>query len=273
MGVKKEAVQKKAAGKKTMQRGGVSTNERIEIVALTPDNIDQEDIVCVRGEKNRAGIELKKEWLKQRFKEGLTFKVLKAEGRSWGLIECIPAEKAWRLIEAPNYIFIHCLWIIGRYKGKGLGSLLLEDCIKDASGTNGVAALVSERPFLPGRKIFLKHGFESVDSAPPFELLALKLSKDAPTPRLQVKPDYCEKPGKNLLACWTAQCPYFAHHTEELKRIADEAGVSLESKRIVSRAELLKHPNPYGTFGLFSDEKLITHQLPRENEFRKMIGK
>jgi hypothetical protein len=82
--------------------------KKIEILNLNKDNIDKKDIVCVRGKNNEKGINCKKEWLKERFKEGLQFKEFVVDGRSWGFIEYTPAEFAWKPIIAPNYIVIHC---------------------------------------------------------------------------------------------------------------------------------------------------------------------
>ena len=140
----------------------------IEIVSLDENNIDREDVVCVRGAGNREGIDLKKTWLKERFKEGLKFKKLVINGRSWGFIEYLPAEYAWRPVEAPGYMFIDCIWVIGRHKGKGYGKLLLDECIKDSKEMNGVCVVTSDKPFMVKKDLFLNNGFEICDTAPPF---------------------------------------------------------------------------------------------------------
>lgn len=56
----------------------------------------------------------KKEWMKNRFEDGLVFYRSKERGKCF--IEYIPAENAWIPIEAGGYIFINCLWIAGVIK-------------------------------------------------------------------------------------------------------------------------------------------------------------
>lgn len=35
-----------------------------------------------------------------------------------GFIEYLPGEHAWRAVHADGYLFIHCLWVVGKSKGK-----------------------------------------------------------------------------------------------------------------------------------------------------------
>ncbi len=67
-------------------------------------------------------------WLKKRFDEGLKIKMLELPER--GFIEYIPGEYAWRCVDAKGYMFIHCLWVVGKSKGKNFGELLLNECIR-----------------------------------------------------------------------------------------------------------------------------------------------
>lgn len=50
---------------------------------------------------------VKKEWLKQRFEEGLVFYRSAERGKCF--YEYIPAENAWVPIDADGYIYINCL--------------------------------------------------------------------------------------------------------------------------------------------------------------------
>ncbi len=81
-------------------------------------------------------------------------------------------------------MIVHCLWVVGKGKGKGYGSRLLAECVENAQslGKHGVAMVTSSRVWLADKKILLKNGFESVDEAPPsFELL-VKRFDEAPPP-------------------------------------------------------------------------------------------
>ena len=56
----------------------------------------------------------KKEWLRQRFDDGLVF--YRSEERGKCFIEYIPAENAWVPIAADGYLYINCLWVSGSMK-------------------------------------------------------------------------------------------------------------------------------------------------------------
>ena len=87
---------------------------------ITKENIDSEHICCAMSGKQSIA---KKEWMKQRFDEGLVF--YRSEERGKCFIEYIPAENAWMPICAPDYIYINCLWIAGSLKGHGYSTTYL----------------------------------------------------------------------------------------------------------------------------------------------------
>ena len=105
----------------------------IEIIDTNSDNICQYGFCGYKNIK-QEGYKRKIDWLKQRFSEGMKFKILySADEGSVGCIEYTPGKYAWRAVEANGYMVIHCIVIMSRkYKEKGYGSLLLEECIKDA---------------------------------------------------------------------------------------------------------------------------------------------
>jgi len=92
------------------------------------------------------------------------------------MIEYIPGEYCWRPVEAGGYLFIHCIFVGFKreYKGKGYASLLVDDCVLDAKKDNklGVAVITRKGSFMAVKELFIKNGFEAIDTAPPdFELL------------------------------------------------------------------------------------------------------
>ena len=100
-------------------------------------------------------------WIKERFKEGLKYKLLIVkEGNketSRGMIEYIPGEFNWRGIKADGWMVIHCLWVVGKQKKKGYGSKLLEHAINDAKeqGMYGVVGMSADKGgWLPNTKIY-----------------------------------------------------------------------------------------------------------------------
>ena len=71
----------------------------MEYMRITNENIDKEHICCAMSGKQSIK---KKEWLKERFDEGLVFYRSVERGKCF--IEYIPAENAWIPIEADGYI-------------------------------------------------------------------------------------------------------------------------------------------------------------------------
>ena len=74
-------------------------------IRITKENIDREHICCAMSGKQSIA---KKEWLRQRFEEGLVF--YRSEERGKCFIEYIPAENAWVPIMADGWLYINCLW-------------------------------------------------------------------------------------------------------------------------------------------------------------------
>lgn len=247
--------------------------ENIEIVRLDENNIVREDIVCVRGAANKEGIELKKAWLKKRFKEGLGFQKLVIDGRSWGFIEYLPAEYAWRPIDAPGYMFIHCIWVIGRQKGKGYGKLLLDECIRDSKAMNGVCVVASDKPFMAKRDLFLKNGFEVCDTAPPSYQLLVRKTKDAPPPRFTEKAKKATISDKGeAVFMYSDQCPYIARYMGEMIEGAKELGIPVKTQKITDSAQAREMPFAYGTCGVFYEGDLLAHGILTKKEFMKSLS-
>ena len=110
-------------------------------IRITKENIDREHICCAMSGKQSI---VKKEWLRQRFEEGLVF--YRSEERGKCFIEYIPAENAWVPIMADGWLYINCLWVSGSMKGHGYSNDLLEECIRDAR------ALLLRRIFRPSSR-------------------------------------------------------------------------------------------------------------------------
>jgi len=158
---------------------------------------------------------------------------------------------------------IHCLWVVGRNKGKGLGSLLLKQCIQDAkkAGKKGVAMVTSSRPWLADKSALLRNGFEVVDEAPPtFELLAKRL-KDGPSPSF--KTDWSKelsRCGSGLTVFRSDQCPFIDSSVREINAGADELSVKTTVIDVESPQEAQRTPSAYGVFAVVHEGKLLTYR-------------
>jgi GNAT superfamily N-acetyltransferase len=131
-----------------------------KVEMITVDDADkaaEEGFFCYKSKRRTQGYRRKLAWLEQRFREGLQIRIIREGGRSVGFIEYTPGEFAWRPLKAPRYLFVHCLWVVGRAKEKGYGSSLLGACIEDAraTGKHGVAVLTRKGGYLMGKRIFV----------------------------------------------------------------------------------------------------------------------
>ena len=113
-----------------------------DFINLTAENLSTEHLCCIiRSKKPHPGVEKKREWLRDRLKEGHVFRQLDA--KSTVFIEYAPLETAWVPIEGRDYLYIYCLWVSGEHKGRGYGKALMEYCLNDAraQGKAGVCML------------------------------------------------------------------------------------------------------------------------------------
>lgn len=76
----------------------------MELIKITHDNLEQEHICCAIANNKDIRVLSKKNWLRDRFDEGLVF--LKCNVRGKCFIEYIPAEYAWTPIKAEGYMYI-----------------------------------------------------------------------------------------------------------------------------------------------------------------------
>ena len=248
----------------------------VEIIQVTGENIDKEHICCVlTDKKGECCIESKKTWLKEQFENGLIFKKANARGKVF--IEYIPAEKAWCPIDAEGYMFINCLWISGQYKGQGISTLLLNECINDSKsqGKKGIVILSSKNkmPFLSDGKHLKYKGFQVADTANPYyELLYL------PFEGREDKPNFksCAKEGiifdKELVLYYSHQCPHTEKYAQIIKDIANEKGLELTLHRYETAKEAQNAPSPFTTYSLFYDGKFITNEILSNKKFNKFLA-
>ena len=97
-------------------------------IRITKENIDREHICCAMSGKQSIA---KKEWLRQRFEEGLVF--YRSEERGKCFIEYIPAENAWVPIMADGWLYINCLLVSGSIRATDTPTI----CWRSASAMLG----------------------------------------------------------------------------------------------------------------------------------------
>lgn len=95
----------------------------MEYVYVTKENIEKEHICCAISSNSDVQVRSKKDWLTDRFEDGLVF--IKSSVRGKCFIEYIPAKNAWIPLDTKNFMYIDCLWVSGSLKGHGYSSELL----------------------------------------------------------------------------------------------------------------------------------------------------
>ena len=248
----------------------------MEIIQVKRENINKEHICCAisdsKGDRCAAS---KKEWMLERFDDGLVFRKLNARGKVF--IEYIPAEKAWCPIDAEGYFYINCFWVSGQFKGKGWADKLLSLCEEDAikAGATGLAILSSEkkRPFLSDPKYLRYKGFQVADTAAPyFELLYKNFDKnDSRKPAFQTYAKSGKTNRSGLVIYYTNQCPHAEKYALLVKDCAEEKGWSLELIKIESRKEAQNAPTPFTTYSLFYNGRLVTNEILSEKKFLQLL--
>ncbi|MCX5646314.1 MAG: GNAT family N-acetyltransferase [Phycisphaerae bacterium] len=246
-----------------------------EVIDTNADNIGGCGICRYKSGKNE-GRRRKLDWLKNRYAEGLRFKVLRSrEFGDIGMIEYAPGSQAWRPVEVEGYLVIHCLMVNSKHKGKGLGALLLDSCLRDAkkSKCRGVAVVTSSDSFMAASALFLKAGFVSVENRPPYELLVKKFKKAAPDPRFIVDRERVLKRYKKGLTILAAdQCPMVAKCVKDIAEAARALGLEPKVVRVRSAKASRELPTPYGVFSIVYDGRLIVERPVSGTRFRNIMS-
>jgi GNAT superfamily N-acetyltransferase len=249
--------------------------ETSEIIKLDPENIVGEHICCAIGndKTNQARAFQKKEWLKQQFENGFVFKKVNVRGKVF--IEYVPAEYAWKPVLAPGYNLINCFWVSGRYKGRGYGRLLLEDCIKDSEDTNGLVVVSGKKnmPWLTPKKYYQKFGFETCDIAPPsFELLVKKFMKDAQDPSFKdVVRSGTIKDKDGVVIIYSHQCPFHEDFVEIMLATARDMGLPAKKIKIESLEAAQNVPYPTGLAGIYLNGEFLSYEITTSKRFEKIL--
>ncbi len=243
-----------------------------EYINLNLENIENEHICCAIGDKkHNDGVILKKEWLKERIKEGHVFRKLNARGKVF--IEYAPAESAWAPVEGENFMYIYCLWVAGSFKGNGYGNELLEYAIKDSrnKGKDGICTISSKKkkPFLSEKKFFEKYGFKVIDSIGDYELLFLSFNDK--NPKFNETAKKMEIDTKDFTIYYSPECPYTINCIKEIEESAKENKVCINIIKVDSLEKAKNIPCVFNNWANFKNGKFISNTLLNKNSFEKLI--
>lgn len=244
-----------------------------EYINLTAENIDTEHLCCAIGDKkHQGGVSKKKEWLKNKFKDGHVFRKLNARGKTF--IEYEPIETAWVPLDGRNYEYIYCLWVAGSYKGKGIGKELLEYAVCDAKekGMSGICTLAGEKkkPFLGERKFYEHFGFKIVDEIGDIKLMALSFDKEE-TPRFRENARSMTIKNEEFTIYYSPECPYAEYEVKELSDYAKENQLKINFIQIDSLKKAKDVPCIFNNWANFYKGKFISNTILNSNSLKKLI--
>jgi L-amino acid N-acyltransferase YncA len=244
----------------------------MQIIEINQDNVERYGFYCSKNKKDE-GYQKKLAWLRGRFEEGLRITLLQDEdGTDMGFIEYGPGENAWRPVEAKGYLFIQCIAIMKiAHRQAGNGALLIKSVLSKArqQGCMGVVATCSEGAWMAGPALFQKLGFETVDKRGRFELLVKKFV-EAPSPSfIDWEEKQAQYKGWHLL--YAHQCPWHAKSVRDLKLVAEQAGIDLKVKEILTAEEARQSPSGYGVFSLLHDGKLLADHYISATRFKNIL--
>ena len=249
--------------------------EKLLLDKVSPENLDQCGIGCIADRKH-VGHGPKVGWLRERFEEGLRILLFRNEkGKPLAFLEYVPGEYAWRPVKARGWLFVHCLWVYppGQKVG-GLGSRLIQACLDEAQalGSLGVAAMVSDGPWMAGKEVFLKNDFQVVDSTDRFELVAHRLREGGEPPRFRdISGNAARYPGLRLV--YATQCPMLPRSVEDLRDEAEKHGLELKVTVLTTAKEAQNAPSYYGVFNLLWDGQLLSDHYVSRARFRNILKK
>lgn len=192
-----------------------------------------------------------------------------------GFIEYIPGEYAWRAVDAKDYMFIHCIWITpNKNKNQGLAGMLIEECFRDVreQDRTGAAVIASEGPFMTGRDLFIKYGFETAETAKPsFSLMHKNVKDGLPPGFMDWKGHLAEYDGLNIV--YSNQCPWVARSITELQEAASEYNLDIKITEMKTAEEAQNGPSIYSVFNLIYDGKLLSDHYISTTRFKNIIAK
>jgi hypothetical protein len=248
--------------------------DKITLEKVGPENLSECGIGCLTNPKNQ-GYEPKVQWLQERFAEGLRFLLFRDDkGKPLALLEYVPGQYAWRPVDAKGWLFVHCLWVYPKgQKVGGLGSRLIQACLEEArqAGVTGVAAMVSDGPWMAGKHVFLKNGFRQIAEADRFQLVIYRLKKGREPRLLDISGNLARYQGLHVV--YTPQCPMLPKSVNDLSSMAAEHGLELNVTVLNSAREARNAPSYYGVFSLVWNGRLLSDHYVSKGRFKNILRK
>lgn len=239
-----------------------------DFITLNSGNIDKEHICCAISDKKcKEGYALKKRWLTKAFEHGYVFRRLNERAKVF--IEYGPAEYCWAPITAPNYLFLGCFWVSGRYKKQGYAKQLLQFAIDDAlaQGREGLVTIagVKKNHFMSDGKWLLKQGFQLTEILPNGCALYIKKLTTSSNTQLPYFNDSCKTPPprkEGITIYYSNRCPFTEYHINNtLIESTKNRDIPLHVVKFNSYEEAQQAPTPATIFSLYYNGEFMTTDI------------
>jgi len=220
----------------------------------------------------------KRKYLATRLGDGARAKIAYVHAMPAGFIEYYPMDTTNYEMVGSELSAIWCINIKEDYRGRGIGRLLLEKCLKDCrdSGFRGVAVGCWDPIWMPSQ-FFKRHGFEEVAKAGSGKLLLYRFSRDAEPPRWVGRGKFYDDvelaQGKAVLDIFHSdRCPIHWRNTSLILEIAAEYGDRLLIRQYNTddRSEMLKHKIEYAVY--LDGEAIAMGPPVKAHVVRRRIG-
>ena len=135
----------------------------------------------------------------------------------------------------------------------------------------GVATMVSDGPWMTGRKVFLRNGFQEIAETDRFQLLIHRL-KEGPEPGFRdISGNLAAYQGLNVV--YSPQCPMLPKSVNDLAEMAAEHGLELRITVLESAREAQNAPSYYGVFNLIWNGRLLSDHYVSKGRFKGLLKK
>ena len=133
----------------------------------------------------------------------------------------------------------------------------------------GVAAMVSDGPWMAGKEVFLRNGFQVVGAADRFELVIHRL-RYGPEPRFRdIRGNAKKYRGLHVVYC--DQCPMLSKSVKDLSEMAAENGLELKITKLKSAHEAQSAPSYYGVYSLLWNGRLLSDHYVSKGRFKYLL--
>ena len=244
------------------------------LINVDSTNFELDAVPCadLKNPNSNELFKYNRNWLLARFEDGMVFTKLDTPDEAF--IEYLPAEKAWKPVSAPGYIFINQLYVAEDQPDDWFKSELLQHCEVDNADKNGIVMMLGNEAFKKRQHFFLERGYLEHAHLPGFTLLVKKFRPEAPSPYFALTMQDAPNPiqAHQITIKYADQSSFINYYIYEMKKVFEDMGFEVQLAKLNSATEARESGSPYGTFGVFLDGHFLTCELLNRSKIEELIG-